>query len=219
MKTEIIIIADRSGSMQIVREDAQGAINAFLADQREVPGEARVTLVQFDDKYEVVYQGRDVQVAPSYELQPRGCTALLDAVGKTLAAEGLRIAGQKWADLVIVMVVTDGLENASAEYTQARVKEMVTHCEKHGWSFIWQAANIDAFSVAKNLGSMGTMNNSYAATAAGMRSMSTYASTAVLSKRMGLSDEDAAQVAYLAVEKEAATLPPTAVTTDTDTHR
>lgn len=178
MKTEILVITDRSGSMQSIQDDVIGGYNKFIEDQKTVPGEARVTFTQFDDKYEVVYAGKPLSDAPPLSrltFVPRGSTALQDAIGRTLNEQGQRIAADKWADLVIVCILTDGDENASKEYTLERVKEMISHAEKNGWKFVYVAANQDAFAAAKHYGMVGAIAQNFAANAAGTQSA--YAST------------------------------------------
>lgn len=170
MKTEIITITDRSGSMQSIRNDVIGGFNAFLAEQKKLPGEARLTYAQFDNVYEVVYAGRPIADAPElteHTFVPRGYTALLDAIGRALNEQGARIAREKWAELVIVCIVTDGYENASLEYTRERIREMTAHAEKNGWKFVYLAANQDAFAAAGNAGMKHATTATFGQNAAG----------------------------------------------------
>ena len=154
--TDITLVVDRSGSMEARREDAQGGINAFVKEQAQEPGEALLSLVQFDDRYEVVHDGVPIDAVPEFELKPRGTTALLDAVGRAINEAGERLADMDEADrpgLVIFVITTDGLENASREFTKARVKEMIEHQqEKYNWEFTFLGANQDAFAEAGGLG-------------------------------------------------------------------
>lgn len=151
MKTEILVITDRSGSMGTIETAVIEGFNAFITDQKTVPGEAKVTYIQFDHLYDVVYAGTPIQDVPLLTKEtfiPRGWTAMQDAIGKTLNEQGKRIHDESWADLVIVYVITDGAENASKEFTLEQVQEMVKHAESNGWKFIFQAANIDAVKTA-----------------------------------------------------------------------
>ena len=178
MRTEIIVITDRSGSMASIAPDVIGGYNTFLRDQKAEPGEAKLTYTQFDDKYEVVLAGVPIQQAPdltSATFRPRGGTALYDAIGRTLNEQGARIAAEKWADLVVVCVITDGGENSSREYGQGKVKEMTQHAEKNGWKFVFLAANQDAFQAAQAFGSAGQYSAGFVANAAGTQAA--YAST------------------------------------------
>jgi Mg-chelatase subunit ChlD len=155
MRTEILVITDRSGSMSTIANDVIGGYNKFISDQRKVAGEARVTYTQFDNQYEVVYQDRalaDVPLLSHETFKPRGGTALLDAIGRTLNDQGRRISHDAWAELVIVVIITDGEENASREFSRTQIQTMIKHAEDHGWSFVYLGANQDAFSVAQHLG-------------------------------------------------------------------
>lgn len=167
MKTEIVVITDRSGSMAHLRQTVIDGYNKFIDAQREVPGEARVTYTQFDDVYEVVYVGKSLAEVPKLDeatYQPRNWTALYDAIGKTLNDQGERIAKEKWAELVIVVITTDGAENSSKDFNQERVRAMIKHAESHGWQFVFLAANQDAFAASQ---SMGMGSNSYTSNVGG----------------------------------------------------
>jgi uncharacterized protein YegL len=154
--TDITLVVDRSGSMQARRKDAQGGINAFIEGQAREPGEALLSLVQFDTEYEVVHSGVPMDAVPEYDLVPRGATALLDAVGRAINETGKRLADMDEAErpgLVIFVITTDGLENSSKEFTKARVKQMIEHQqEKYSWQFTFLGANQDAFAEAGGLG-------------------------------------------------------------------
>lgn len=170
MKTEIIAIIDRSGSMQSIRDDAIGGFNTFLAEQQAVPGEARMTLALFDDRFEYVYQGKPIDQAKQLTQEtfvPRGCTAMLDAIGRALNEQGQRIKGEGWAEKVIVCILTDGHENASHEFSRDQIKTMIEHAEKHDWSFVFLAANQDAFAAGAQLGINAAHTASFDATSAG----------------------------------------------------
>jgi len=114
--TELVIVSDRSGSMGDSREEAQGAINHFLNDQKGEEGDCNVTFVEFDNVYDVLHDGVSVEDVPEYTLVPRGMTALYDAVGTAITTVGERLAKTPEKDrpsLVSVVISTDGLENAS----------------------------------------------------------------------------------------------------------
>jgi hypothetical protein len=170
MKTELISIIDRSGSMATIAKDAIGGFNTFLADQKTVPGEARMTLALFDDKYDVLYAGKTLAEAEPLTdktFVPRGGTALLDAIGRTLNDQGARIKAEGWADKVIVCILTDGGENQSREFRQDQIKTMVQHAEGHGWSFVFLAANQDAFAAGASYGINAAHTMAFAASATG----------------------------------------------------
>lgn len=185
MKTEIICITDRSGSMGTLRNDVIGGFNSFVEEQRAVPGEARLTLVQFDTVYELNYQAvdlKDVKPLDYQTYQPRGMTALYDAVGRTLQTQGKRIHDEKWADLVIVQIITDGAENSSVEFTGTTVTRMVEHAERNGWKFLYLAANVDAKATGAAIGIAGQNTVQYAATGQGVGQA--YASTSAVMRSL-----------------------------------
>lgn len=178
MKVEIIDISDKSGSMSSLRNDVIGGFNTLLEDQKKVPGEARLTHIQFNDKYNALYVGKDIhEVAPldADSYSPSGFTALLDAIGRTLNEQGERIKKEAWADKVIVCIRTDGAENDSREYALPQVRAMIGHAQKHGWDFIFTGANQDAFQTASAYGINAQYTSNFTATGAGMQA--SYAAT------------------------------------------
>ncbi len=160
--TEVIIVLDRSGSMVSIKSDMEGGLDQFFAEQKKEPGRCTVTLAQFDDKYEVVYSGRDLKDVPKAFLDPRGMTALLDAVGKTINEVGSRLAKTEEKDRpgrVIFLIITDGCENASREFSPKQVKTMIKEqTDKYNWLFVYLGANQDAFAEAGNLGILTARN-------------------------------------------------------------
>lgn len=185
MKTEIIVILDRSGSMESIAKEVINGFNSFVKEQQEQPGKARLTLVQFDDKYELNYEGVKLSKVPALEFVPRNMTALYDAIGRTLNEQGKRIVDEKWADLVIVNIITDGAENASKEFDQPIIKEMVSKAEKDGWKFLFMAANQDAFAAARSYGISGGLVGNFAATAKGTQMAYETTSATMSSLRSG----------------------------------
>ena len=154
--TDITLVVDRSGSMESIREDAEGGINTFITEQAKKPGECSITLVQFDDKYEPVFRGVRAAACPRYSLVPRGSTALLDAVGRTINDTGARLAALPEAErpgLVIFVISTDGMENASTVYSHKQIREMIAHQQTvYSWQFTFLAANIAAYDEAMQMG-------------------------------------------------------------------
>ena len=153
---EIAVVLDRSGSMASVRSDTIGGFNAFVTDQRKNLGEVKLSLAQFDDFYEVVYDGKPILEVPlltEATFVPRGCTALLDAVGKTINALGERLAKTPEhlrPSLVVFVILTDGMENASKEFKLEQVKEMIKHqTEKYSWQFVFLGADQNAFQATQ----------------------------------------------------------------------
>ena len=156
--TEVISIVDRSGSMYSIADDAIGGFNAFLAAQQDLPGEAKLSLILFNNQYQIVHDAVDIkQVEPLNRetFVTMGSTALLDAVGKTIDAVQERLTAipeSERPSQVIFSILTDGCENASQYYSLDKVAAMVKNqTEKYGWVFEFQAANMDAFAAAKEL--------------------------------------------------------------------
>jgi uncharacterized protein YegL len=157
--TEIVAILDRSGSMESLTNDTIGGYNNFIKEQKAVPGEAILTTVLFDDQYELLHDRIDIKKVKKItdkEYSARGSTALLDAMGKTINAIGLKIHNtpeENRPSKVIVFIITDGEENASVEFTNDKIKEMVElQKNTYNWEFLFMGANIDSFSVAETMG-------------------------------------------------------------------
>jgi uncharacterized protein YegL len=181
MTVEILVVADRSGSMGLVRQEAINGFNTFLAEQQAEPGEANLTLVLFDDKVEVPYDSvplADVEKLTTETFVPRGFTATYDAVGRALTT-----LEEKAPEKAIVMIITDGGENASKEYTAAQVKEKVKAAQDRGWEVIFLAQNLDANSAGSAIGS--TMNLNLVAGAKGMHEAYAVMSSTTRSYRAG----------------------------------
>ena len=182
--TDITLVVDRSGSMQAIREDAEGGVNSLIEEQRKEPGEAFLTLVQFDTEYEVIHRGLPLQDVPHYALVPRGRTALLDAVGRAINETEERLGGmpkEERPGLVLFVINTDGLENSSQEFTKAQIKDMIEQQqEKNDWHFTFLGANQDSFAEAGAMGiraggiadyAMDKVSASYAATSSKLSRM------------------------------------------------
>jgi uncharacterized protein YegL len=185
MAVEIICVIDRSGSMHAIKGDAIGGFNAFLKEQQDLPGEANITVALFDDKYDLLYDAipiKDAEQLTDRTFVPRGSTALYDAIGKTVNQVGQRFdKSQEKPEKVIFVTLTDGHENASAEFTNKTIADMIKHqSEKYGWEFIYLGANQDAFAIssALNISAANTVN--FAAT--GMGTRTAYADASNLTK-------------------------------------
>ena len=157
-QTEIVVILDRSGSMGSIEDSAVEGFNTFLKEQQNAQGEAFITLVQFDDRYEMNYQSIPVKNAIPLVLRetysPRGSTALLDAIGKTI--EDLKTDRD-----VVFVIITDGEENASRTYTKVAINKMIETLTKDGWKFIFLAANQDAIAAGNAIGIKGSNSMSW----------------------------------------------------------
>lgn len=154
--TDVTIVLDRSGSMHSIAKDMEGALESFINDQKKISGECRVTFVRFDTEYELVFSGCLLENVPQMKLQPRGGTALLDALGKIIIDNGIRFKLMKEEDRpekVLTIVITDGEENSSREFSRAKIFEMINHQRsKYNWEFIYLGANQDSIAATKDLG-------------------------------------------------------------------
>lgn len=191
--TDITIILDRSGSMQSVQADTIGGYNSFIAAQAKLPGVASMSLVQFDDRYEVVYGGvASAQVKPLDDLTfvPRGSTALLDAIGRTINDVGARLAAlpeYSRPSKVILVILTDGQENASRQFNRQQVFGLITHQrEVYGWDFVFLGANQDAIAAGASIGIAANSSLSYAADCAGTHDVFVSTSSYVANSRSGV---------------------------------
>ena len=158
-KTEIVFILDRSGSMSGLEEDTIGGYNSMLKKQQKEEGEALVTTVLFDHEYEIVHDRtklKEISPLTEEEYFVRGSTALLDAVGMTIGKIANATKNTKkehQADKVMFVIITDGMENSSREYSYEKIKAMIEkQKEKDDWEFIFLGANIDAMATAAKFG-------------------------------------------------------------------
>ncbi len=152
--TDITMILDRSGSMGRIHEQVIRSFNDFLTEQKAVEGEAKISLIQFDNEYEVNYEGIDIQKAEDLNAttyMPRASTALNDAIGRTITNMKVRL--KETNDKVVVVITTDGMENASVEFRRAQIREMIKECEeKLGWKFMYLAADDASFDEYEGMG-------------------------------------------------------------------
>ena len=155
-KTEIILVIDRSGSMTSIKSDMEGGLNTFLEEQKKLDGEAYLTYFSFDDKTEKVFELQSLDKVEPIQILPRGSTALTDAIGSSIndvRQRNDRTPEGERAETVIFVVITDGFENSSYEYTASQVKEMVKDQESNqNWKFIFMGANIDSVTTSNNYG-------------------------------------------------------------------
>jgi hypothetical protein len=154
---KILFVLDSSGSMSSIREDTIGGFNTFLQEQRKEPGEASVTLYEFSTHVDRVYQGKHIDAAPELTEDtyvPGGSTALYDAIATGITETDRyieRLAAATRPDTVVIVVLTDGLENSS-ETPQERVRELVDDHTDAGWEFLFIGANQDAALTAESMG-------------------------------------------------------------------
>lgn len=158
-KTELVFILDKSGSMYGLEADTIGGFNSMLSKQKIQQGDAYVTTVLFNNDYCVIHDREDIRrVAPmtSKDYAVGGCTALIDAIGKTISHISAIHKYARKEDVpenTVFVIITDGMENASHSYNAESVRRMVEHQKKkYGWEFIFLGANIDAVETARHFG-------------------------------------------------------------------
>jgi hypothetical protein len=205
--THLYFLLDRSGSMQSIRDDTVGGFDAFIAEQRKHPGDCRVTLAQFDDHYDVVYRDRPIADVPGLDLQPRGSTALLDAIGRLVTEAGAHLASlpeEHRPATVIVGIMTDGYENASREWTHPAIKALVQQqTTTYTWEFLYMGADQDAIEVGASLGVQANRSMTYSRGASGPAMMATAALVGRV-RAARATGAPAADVGYTTEEREAA---------------
>ena len=157
-QTEIIVVLDRSGSMSSIGQATVEGFNKFLEEQKNSEGEAFITLVQFDDRYEMNYEGLPVKDATPLILGenfiPRGSTALFDAIGRTI--DELNTDRD-----VVFVIITDGEENRSVTYKREAIMKMIETQTEAGWKFLFLAANQDAIKAGGSIGIKGGNSINY----------------------------------------------------------
>lgn len=165
----IAVVLDRSGSMENIRQDTIGGFNAFLEEQRKVPGRCLFTLAQFDTVYEIVAHNiplTDAQPLTRNTFVPRGGTALLDAMGRTLNTLEQDLAELEKTsnkpEKIYFVVITDGEENQSHEFTRDQVFKMIADRRQNSaWEFIFLASNQDAIQAGGSYGFAAGSSMSY----------------------------------------------------------
>lgn len=175
--THLTLVCDRTGSMATIKDDAEGGVNHFLDEQKKVEGECSLYFVEFDsDGYDVIYDG-PLAGAPRYRLVPRNFTPLLDAVGKAIVQTGDKLSAipeTERPDKVIFIVQTDGLENASKEWTWETVRDAIKRQEtEFNWQFVFLGVGPDTWNQAQQMG----IRNSTRSMATGQSVASTYDNT------------------------------------------
>lgn len=157
-RTELVFILDASGSMGGLEDDTIGGFNTMIDENRELPGEAKVSVVTFNNHSRVLLDRVDIDEVPRLtrkKYRCSGCTALLDAVGGAIEHIDLvqRVQPKGYeAQKVLFAITTDGMENASRRYTYSRVKHLIERHREMGWEFIFIGANIDVEAEAGRLG-------------------------------------------------------------------
>jgi hypothetical protein len=155
-KTLIAALLDRSGSMESSKHATQHGWHDLILEQRGEPGLCQLALAQFDTEYELLYPPTDIATVPDLILEPRGRTALHDAVGRFITEVGIYLSALPEPERpgrVICLIMTDGMENASRTWTRQRVRNLISEQrETYNWEFIFLGANIDAVGVGTGMG-------------------------------------------------------------------
>ena len=174
--TELVFILDRSGSMGGLESDTIGGFNSMIKKQKEEEGEANVTTVLFDDKYQVLHDRvniKDLKDMTSKDYYVCGSTALLDAIGTTIKSVNKKqkeLPEEEQAEKVIFVITTDGMENASCHYDRDKIKKMIEKKQsKKNWQFMFLGANMDAVSEAGRIGIRADRAVTYANDSYGVR--------------------------------------------------
>ena len=153
----VSFLIDRSGSMQGLVEDVVGGFNAFVSTQKSETGDCTMTLVQFDSQnpFEVIHDATPISQVPDLtrnQYQPRGMTPLFDALGDLVTSVDGRLTGLGTAEDQIVVVFSDGMENASRRWTRPTLFEAIEARKAAGWTFVYLGANQDSYEEAGHLG-------------------------------------------------------------------
>ena len=201
--TSITIILDRSGSMESVKGETITGFNSFLKSQKKESGEAQLSLIQFDHEYEAVYLNKPLSDASDLNVetyQPRGYTALLDAIGRTINEVGTRLANtseNERPNKVLFVIITDGEENSSREFNKPKINEMINHQKaQYNWDFLFIGANQDAIAEASQLGISADNSLDYAANSEGTQAVFASLSANIKAYRQGGS------VQFSAIDRE-----------------
>lgn len=198
-KTLIAALLDRSGSMDSCKPATEDGWREFINEQRLEPGQCEVTLAQFDTEYEVLYPPTDVNAVPEFVVEPRGRTALLDATGRFITEVGERLSAlpeDQRPGKVICLIMTDGYENASKDWTWGAVRRLITQQRgDYNWEFIFLGANIDAVEVGARMGidagsALTFAPDSYVGNRAAYRVTSEKVKYARMSRKLDFSEAD-----------------------------
>jgi len=193
MKTEIVYILDRSGSMSSNWTESIGSLKAFIEEQQKDETPCKFTLVGFDTYYDIFIDAKDLKDIDANDLpvfRPRGGTALYDAIGKSVMLIKERISNTpefERPDKVLFVILTDGYENASNEYRKADITSIITKQETDSsWEFIYVGVGLDVMQEAVSLGIKGSnTRSSISKSSTDIRNLTSYASNTISSYRSG----------------------------------
>lgn len=174
--SELVFILDRSGSMSSIATDMDGAMKEVIQKQKDREEDVLVTYVRFDTEYEEVFSEKSISEIDGFRLEPRGGTALLDAIGSTVNTFERRFNKKDEKDRpgkVLFIIITDGDENSSKEFSRSQVFEIIEKVKRdHDWGFTFIGANQDSISEGNSIGVQRGSSINYSASAMGVRSMS-----------------------------------------------
>lgn len=194
--TAIALLIDHSGSMESIRSDTEGAVNAFIRKQAAAAGSEEkrtIFIAEFDSEYNVVTPTTPVGQVHEYRLHPRGWTALHDAVGKLITDFGAELAAlpeDGRPGNVVVAIMTDGLENSSREYNAETIKTMIERQQnEYNWHFLYMGANQDAVLTARQMGMRPNSSITYTASSVGTRAVYDTLNDYVVAAASGLTPE------------------------------
>lgn len=206
--TELVFILDRSGSMAGLESDTIGGFNSMLKKQQDIEGDCQITTVLFDHNYELLHDRIDIKAVnpmTDKEYWVRGSTALLDAIGTTInkiSNAQKNTAEEYRAEKVMFVIITDGAENASQEYSSVKVKTMIETQKDSDWEFIFLGANIDAVETAGTYGIDANRAVDYLADSQGTElNFRVMADTVATFRNEGIIDEDSFEVIRKDVKK------------------
>jgi len=189
--TEAVLILDASGSMSFIKKDTIGSIENFIREQKELDaGKLVLSIIEFNEKVLPIIARTPIDKIPDkYEnYNPRGMTALLDAIGLTVYRVDKIIADlkeKKKPDSVVVIIMTDGHENSSKEYNSDTIKKLIEKKQDDGWSFVFLGANQDAFATGMSMGIVSTGISNYKSTSKGTKAAYAASSAYLAQTRTG----------------------------------
>lgn len=191
----ISVILDESGSMNSILNDTIGGFNAFLKTQKDTPGEATFSLTTFNTASHIAYSFKDIQDVEELTkvtYRPGGMTALYDAIGQTISGCGQKLAmidSDQRPEKVIIVILTDGEENSSREFSFTKIQEMTKEqSDKYNWEFVFLGANLDAEAVGSSLGIKAGNSMTFAANSVGVGATFTSMGTNLSSYRSSSAD-------------------------------
>ena len=174
--SELVFIVDRSGSMSLIESDMSGAMKEIIKEQKKRKEDILVTYNRFDTEYEEVFYEKDIDEIDGFCIEPRGATALLDAIGKSINTFERRFNHKDKKDRpgrVLFIIITDGEENSSQEFSRPQVFEIIEKVKRdHDWGFMYAGADQDSISEGSSLGIARGSSLNFAASSAGVKSMS-----------------------------------------------